>query len=132
MKGSIILLTASLALGACATTSPVSGERYGPSKTMRSSWYGGGEKLSRHTANGEVFRPDGKTAAHRTLPFGTRLHVCYNSCTTVRINDRGPAAWTGRSLDISRGAARSIGLYGVGVANVRVSHTQIHKDELYE
>ena len=132
MKKTILLLITTTLLGACTTTSPISRERRGPEKIMRSSWYGGGEKLARHTANGEVFRPHGKTAAHRSLPFGTRLRVCYNACTVVRINDRGPAAWTGRSLDISRGAAHAVGLYGVGVANVRVSHTTVHKDELYE
>lgn len=63
------------------------------------------------TANGEHFNPDGLTAAHRSLPFGTHLHITnpHNGRTvTVRINDRGPAthAW----IDLSRGAARSLGL----------------------
>lgn len=83
------------------------------------SWYGGGEKLNRHTANGEVFRPNGLTAAHRTLPLGTRLHVSANGrSVVVRVNDRGPAAWTGRSLDLSRGAARALGFINSGTTRV--------------
>lgn len=81
------------------------------------SWYGGGERLSSHTANGEHFRPGGLTAAHRSLPFGTRIQVTNvrtGQSAVVRINDRGPAAKTGRSLDLARGAARAIGLHGVG------------------
>jgi hypothetical protein len=77
-------------------------------RAMRASFYGAGERLNKRTANGEVFNPRAMTAAHRTLPFGTRLQVCYRGCTVVRINDRGPAAWTGRSLDLTAGAARAI------------------------
>ena len=85
----------------------------------RASWYGGGEKLARRTASGEVFRPNGLTAAHRSLPLGTRLIVSANGrSVTVRVNDRGPAAWTGRSLDLSRGAARALGMIGAGTARV--------------
>ena len=83
------------------------------------SYYGGGEKLNRHTSNGEVFRPHGLTCAHRSLPIGTRLLVRYKGRQVVcRINDRGPASWTGRSLDLSFGSARLLGTVGQGVANV--------------
>lgn len=85
------------------------------------SWYGGGERLNRHTASGEVFRPHGLTAAHRSLPLGTRLRVCYRGCVVVRVNDRGPSVRTGRSLDLARGAAAAIGLTRVGVAMVRMA-----------
>lgn len=80
------------------------------------SFYGGGEKLSSRTANGEHFRPGGLTAAHRSLPFGTRIQVTNvrtGQSTVVRINDRGPFVG-GRSLDLARGAAQAIGLHGVG------------------
>jgi len=93
-------------------------------RTMIASYYGGGPRRyepNSRTANGERFNPEGFTAAHRTLPFGALLHVCLRGCATVRVNDRGPAAWTGRSLDLSRGAARSIGLINVGVARVSVA-----------
>lgn len=89
------------------------------SGSMVASFYGGGERLNSHTANGERFYPGALTAAHRSLPFGTLLRVCYRACATVRVNDRGPASWTGRSLDLSRGAAHAIGM--PGVARVSVS-----------
>lgn len=93
-------------------------------RSMMASFYGGGPKKyepNTHTANGEYFNQWGMTAAHRTLPFGTRLNVCYRGCAVVRINDRGPATWTGRSLDLSRGAAYRIGMASVGSAPVHVS-----------
>ena len=63
----------------------------------------------------------GNTAAHKTLPFGTKLEVCYQGCTTVRINDRGPFIGS-RELDLSYGAAKAIGLVQPGVANVQVTY----------
>ena len=84
--------------------------------TMLASFYWQGTQ----TASGERFDPDGMTAAHRTLPFGTRLRVCYRGCVVVRISDRGPFS-RGRDLDLSIGAARAIGMTGAGVARVNVS-----------
>lgn len=84
--------------------------------SIKSSYYYQGQ----HTASGERFNPHGLTAAHRTLPFGTLLKVCYHGCVVVRINDRGPFT-KGRGLDLSLGAAKVIGMIGVGVANVRIS-----------
>ncbi len=69
------------------------------------------------TASGQPFRPDGLTAAHRSLPFGTRIRVTNprtGQSTIVTINDRGPFT-RGRDIDLSRGAARAIGLADVGV-----------------
>lgn len=84
---------------------------------MVASFYGS-ESGSR-TASGAPFRPNGLTAAHRTLPFGMMLRVCLRGCVVVRVTDRGPFI-RGRSLDISAGAARVIGLTvrGVGVVQV--------------
>ena len=62
------------------------------------------------------------TAAHRSLPFGTRVRVTNlsnGSSVIVRINDRGPFI-RGRSIDLSAGAARAIGMTGYGVARVRM------------
>jgi rare lipoprotein A len=90
---------------------------------VRASWYGGGEHLSQHTSSGEIFRPMGQTAAHRTLPFGTMLRVSALSTglsTIVKINDRGPAASTGRALDLSRGAAVALGIASQGEAKVAI------------
>jgi len=76
---------------------------------MVASFYGHGERLSRHTASGAVFNPHAYTAAHRSYPFGTHLRVCHHGCVTVVVNDRGPFV-RGRSLDLSYGAARAIGM----------------------
>lgn len=82
----------------------------------RASWYSEG----RYTATGERFNPDGLTAAHRSLPMGSKVRVTYgNRSVVVRLNDRGPAAWTGRCLDLSRGAARALGILEAGVVPVR-------------
>lgn len=73
------------------------------------------------TANGERFNPHGLTAAHRTLPFNTMVRVTYRGrSVVVRINDRGPAKWTGRSIDLSLGAARAIGLIAAGHGPVTI------------
>jgi hypothetical protein len=85
------------------------------------SWYGPGF-AGRRTANGEVFDPSLLTAAHRTLPFGTRLKVTNlvtGEVVEVRINDRGPFK-PDRVIDLSRGAAERIGLIRSGVAPVRL------------
>jgi len=84
--------------------------------SMRSSYYWEGSK----TANGERYNSEGLTAAHKTLPFGTKLRVTYRGkSAVVRINDRGPFV-KGRQLDLSRGAARRLGMLDAGVANVQV------------
>ena len=88
--------------------------------TMLTSWYGPGFH-GRLTANGERYDMHGPTAAHKTLPFGTKLRVCYEGCGDVRINDRGPYIGT-RELDLSYWAAREIGLVNPGVANVQVTY----------
>lgn len=89
------------------------------SETMVASYYG--SESGHRTASGEVFHPNGMTAAHRTLAFGTRLRVCrLNRCVVVRVTDRGPARWTHRDLDLSKGAAVVIGLVGPGVGRVSV------------
>jgi len=89
------------------------------------SWYGGGPRWmepNTHTANGERFNKWGLTAAHRTLPLGTRLLLSHGGrSVVVRVNDRGPAAWTGRSLDVSRGAATALGLIQTGTGKVNVT-----------
>ena len=90
--------------------------------SMLSSWYGG-YFHGRTTANGETYNMYGLTAAHKTLPFGTKLRVCYQGCVDVRINDRGPYIGT-RELDLSYGAANAIGLVNPGVDYVSVAYIQ--------
>src|SRR5436305_1386533 len=73
-----------------------------------------GNESGSKTASGQRFNQNAMTAAHRTLPFGTRLRVTHGDRSiVVTINDRGPFI-RGRVLDLSKGAARAIGLGGVG------------------
>jgi len=88
--------------------------------SMLSSWYGG-YFHGRTTANGETYDMYGLTAAHKTLPFGTQLRVCYQGCVNVRINDRGPYIGA-RELDLSYGAAQKIGLIQPGVDYVSYTY----------
>ena len=76
--------------------------------SMLSSWYGS-YFHGRTTAHGETYNMYGLTAAHKTLPFGTKLRVCYQGCVDVRINDRGPYSCA-LELDLSFQAASAIGL----------------------
>lgn len=74
------------------------------------------------TANGETFDPNELTAAHRTLPFGTRVRVTEltsGRTVTVRVNDRGPFV-AGRVIDVSYAAAKSLGIVDKGVARVEL------------
>jgi rare lipoprotein A len=85
------------------------------------SWYGPGFHGKR-TASGEVYDMEAMTAAHRRLPFGTRVRVDNldnGRHTRVRINDRGPFV-DDRVIDLSRAAARAIGMLGSGTARVRI------------
>ena len=89
-------------------------------QSMLTSWYGS-YFHGRTTANGEVFNMWGLTAAHKTLPFNTKLLVCYEGCAVVRINDRGPYLGQ-RQLDLSYGAASQIGLLYPGVAYTTITY----------
>jgi rare lipoprotein A len=78
------------------------------------------------TANGEKFDTHELTAAHRTLPFGTRVRVTNVStgqAVTVRINDRGPFI-AGRVVDVSYAAAETLGLVEKGIAKVKIDVVQ--------
>ena len=89
--------------------------------TGEASWYGPGFYGNR-TASGEIYRPGTMTAAHRTLPFGTKVRVTnlWNGRTAViRINDRGPFVGH-RVIDLGHGAASSLGLTASGIAQVRL------------
>jgi len=88
------------------------------------SWYGE-EYHGRRTANGEIYDMYAMTAAHRTLPFNTRVRVTNlenGKRVEVRINDRGPFV-AGRIIDLSHSGARSIDMLAKGTAKVRVEAT---------
>src|SRR6478672_12752742 len=97
-----------------ASMTPSSGT--GRSFSGMASYYGN-ESGSR-TASGQRFNQNAMTAAHRSLPFGTKLRVTHRGqSVVVTINDRGPFI-RGRVLDLSTGAARAIGLTGAGIGRV--------------
>ena len=96
-----------------------SGGSYGGGSSGIASYYWQGQM----TASGARFNPGAMTAAHRTLPFGTRVMVTNQSngrSVTVTINDRGPFV-KGRIIDLSKAAAGAIGMTGQGLARVSVS-----------
>jgi rare lipoprotein A len=91
------------------------------SQTGIASWYGPGFH-GKATASGETYNQNDFTAAHQTLPLGTRVRVTNlenGTATEVSINDRGPFA-KGRIIDLSHSAAQQISMVGPGTALVRV------------
>ncbi|AZV18899.1 MULTISPECIES: septal ring lytic transglycosylase RlpA family protein [unclassified Mesorhizobium] len=102
-----VTIAAGLMVGASSATAAQCG---------RASWYA----LHSKTASGERMNPSALTAAHRTLPFGTKLKVTNKNngrSVVVRINDRGPFI-KGRVLDLSKGAAGQLGFIGSGHTSV--------------
>lgn len=80
-------------------------------------------KSGKRTANGERFNPHGLTAAHRSLPFGTKVlvtNLANGKSVIVRINDRGPFVG-GRIIDLSLGAAQIVGITATGVGRVKIT-----------
>ncbi len=111
--------TALTTLGLAAAVAAGTSAALAKVQTGIASWY----KMGTVTANGEAYNPDGLTAAHRTLPFGTMVEVKNlgnGRIVRLRINDRGPFVG-GRIIDVSRGGARRLGLIGSGTARVRVT-----------
>jgi rare lipoprotein A len=97
---------------ACVLT-VCSGER-AEAREVLTSWYGPGFK-GLPTASGEPYDPSGYTAAHKRMPFGSQLLVSYGGRSVqVTVNDRGPYVGQ-RRLDLSKGAAKDLGLKRVGV-----------------
>ena len=117
-----------LALAAALILAGMLAACHARAETVRASWYGSpryGEHLARRTASGELFRPAGMTAASHTLPLGSRIRVTLGRRTVVvRVSDRGPAEWTGRQLDLSRGAAAALGMIAAGVAEVSIQRIE--------
>ena len=125
---SVVRATLALAvvcfLGACAPSQPPLGPVVRPtgfSQIGLASWYGNAH-AGRKTAGGELFDPNAMTAAHRTLPLGTKVRVTNienGRTVTVRINDRGPIDES-RIIDLSRAAADTLGFRASGIARVRL------------
>lgn len=122
-----MLLAALLLINGCAA---IRAKRAAPGKTCVASWYGP-EFAGRKTASGQRYIMSGRTAASRSLPFGTILKITSPSngrSTTVTVNDRGPFK-RGRCLDLSYRAAADIGLIGRGSGPV--SYEVLGRDPSY-
>jgi rare lipoprotein A len=113
------VIAIALAIAACggkATTTTSTSIEHGVQRGL-ASWYG----ESQMTASGERFDRHAMTAAHRSLPFGTRVRVTnqHNGRSViVRINDRGPYGGHGRIIDLSEAAARELHMIDAGVVPV--------------
>jgi rare lipoprotein A len=135
MRRTRSVLLGLLALGAagCASATPARAPGVPPApatvppsapftQTGQASWYGEPHH-GRRTANGERFDMHALTAAHPTLPFGTRLRVVNldnDREVEVRVNDRGPSI-PGRIIDLSYAAARALGAVTAGIISVRLT-----------
>jgi len=141
---SILPASALLVVMQMGTSSPIAAANVKPDKlTLHPSSHRAGHKEHRSARSGRSgqtgvasyysrpqcvssggqFNASAMTAAHRTLPFGTRVRVTHASngrSVDVRINDRGPFT-AGRIIDLSKAAAQAIGMAGQGVARVRVT-----------
>ncbi|GMV78367.1 MAG: hypothetical protein AMXMBFR79_14980 [Chitinophagaceae bacterium] len=92
-------------------------------KTGKASYYSDNLRGNK-TANGERYQPSEYTAAHKKLPFNTTVKVTNlnnNKTVTVRINDRGPYV-SGRIIDLSKAAAKELGMLNSGVVNVKIKY----------
>jgi rare lipoprotein A len=118
----LVLAALSLVAAGCATGRPTApAPPSSGAMTGQASWYGEAHD-GKKTSNGEVYDRTQLTAAHRTLPMGTRVRVTNvenGRSVVVRINDRGPFK-PGRIIDLSQAAAREIGALGDGLFTVRL------------
>ena len=115
----MIFSAKSLAAATVVAVSILTFQGQAMAQTGRASWYA----LTSMTASGERCDPSAMTAAHRTLPFGTKVKVenLKNGRTVVvRINDRGPFVG-GRIIDLTKGAAHKLGFVSSGTAQVRLT-----------
>jgi len=112
-----------LFLSSCARKITETGTGSYTTETGKASYYA--DKFEgRPTASGEKYDQNKMTAAHRTLPFGTKVTVTNQAngrSVTVTVNDRGPFA-AGRIIDVSKKAANQLGMVAAGVANVKISY----------
>ena len=121
VAGALVLAGALAGCGIFARSTPPIEDRAGATQVGVASWYGPGFHGKR-TSSGEIYDQYDLTAAHQTLPLGTRVAVTNlqtGTAVEVRINDRGPFV-KGRSIDLSYAAARSLGMLGPGTVPVRI------------
>lgn len=126
MTQRILILLSTLFLLSCSST-PTNGHMHqsGYTESGKASFYAM-KFQSRKTANGERFNQTSNTAAHKKLPFGTKVKVTNvknGKSVVVRINDRGPFI-AGRIIDLSRSAFSRIGDLDTGILDVRIKVVQ--------
>lgn len=132
-KNRLVLIAIIMVAAGCAHqphSEPVVRTKSGVEQVGLASWYGG-KFAGRRTASGSRFNPKALTAAHRTLPFGTRVMVTNlvnDRQVEVVITDRGPFI-RHRIIDLSKRAAQEIGMMGTGVARVRLDPLLAEVDE---
>ncbi|MBV5272170.1 MAG: septal ring lytic transglycosylase RlpA family protein [Lamprocystis purpurea] len=115
------LIAATLMTGLMTSTDTLAASRGGSTQSGKASYYHD-RFHGRKTASGVAYNKHALSAAHKTLPLGTQVRVTdarSGKSVVVQINDRGPYA-RGRVIDLSRAAAREIGLVNKGVANVKL------------
>jgi len=136
MKHFLLLIVILMLLPGCAKKTrvratpappaPAPAVHVGDEETGIASWYGH-PYHGRRASNGEIYDMEKLTAAHRTLPFGSMVlvrNLDNKRRVEVRIIDRGPFI-EGRIIDLSRAAARKVGMLGTGTANVRLRITSL-------
>jgi rare lipoprotein A len=119
MRKSVPVMRLALPLIALVVQAAICGPAWSESIRGKATYYW---HSNNKTASGERFHPEGMTAAHRTLPFGTQVRVTHartKRSVVVRINDRGPFTH-GIAIDLARGAAREIGMLSEGISPVEI------------
>ncbi len=118
----LLLAFISIAIVGCSSLQPRTPEEWiGYTDTGEASYYAN-KHQQRKTASGELYRHELKTAAHREMPFGTKVkvtNVTNGKSVVVRVNDRGPFV-RGRIIDLSKSAFSSIANPAVGIIDVRI------------
>lgn len=118
----LLVLAIVILLSGCSTVQPgADGKWSGFTETGQASFYAD-KHHKRKTASGEIYRHDLKTAAHKKLPFGTKLRVTNldtDKSVVVKVNDRGPFV-KGRIIDLSKSAFSAIGKTSAGLINVKI------------
>ena len=135
LKSAALAIAGALSLPSCATQATAS-SRTTPAPTDwkvsavqhgKASWYGVRCNGGTRTASGERLSNGAATAAHKTLPMGTKVRVtnlANGKTEVVRINDRGPFT-KGRVIDVTEGVAQRLGFYSNGIVSVKVEVLKI-------
>jgi len=144
LRATVVIVFALLMASSCARTKTVKQVPQAPQRSVKTvkpgdtergiaSWYGE-PYHGRHAANGEVYDMNSKTAAHRTMPFGTWLRVdneTNGKQVNVRVTDRGPFVGD-RIIDLSHKAAQEIAMIGPGTARVKLTVIEPPRGEVVE